>query len=46
MIDEQSMLNSKILSAAERNIRQCVFKGQNSKELRGEVPVVPLFGEN
>ena len=40
IIDEQSMLSSKMLAAAERNVRECVFRGQNSKEIWGGVPVV------
>jgi hypothetical protein len=46
MIDEQSMLSSIILAVTERNVRECVFKGQNSKKIRGGVPVVLLFGDN
>jgi hypothetical protein len=46
MIDEQSMLRSIILAITERNVRECVFKGQNSKEIWGGVPVVLLFGDN
>jgi hypothetical protein len=46
MIDEQSMLSSIILAVTERNVRECVFKGQNSKEIWGGVPVVLLFGDN
>jgi hypothetical protein len=44
MIDEQSMLSSIILAVTKRNVRECVFKGQNSKEIWGWVPVVLLFG--
>jgi len=40
MIDERSMLSSVILAVAERNIRECAFRGQNSKEIWGGVPVV------
>jgi hypothetical protein len=46
MIDEQNMLNSIILAITERNVRQCVFKGQTSTETWGGVPVVLLFGDN
>ena len=46
MIDERSMLSSKILAVAERNVRECAFKGQNSKEIWGGVPVVLLFGDD
>ncbi len=46
MIDEQSMLSSKILAVAERNVSKCAFKGQNSKEIWGGVPVVLLFGDD
>ncbi len=40
------MLSSKFLAVAERNIRECAFKGQNSKEIWGGVPVVLLFGDD
>jgi hypothetical protein len=33
IIDEQSMLSSKVLAAAERNVRHSVYKGQNSGEI-------------
>ncbi len=46
MIDKQIMLSSKILAVAERNVRECAFKGQNSKEIWGGVPVVLLFGDD
>ncbi len=46
MIYKLSMLNSKILTAAEGNIRQCIFKGQNSKEFWGEIQLVLWFGDN
>jgi hypothetical protein len=40
------MLSSIILAITERNVRERVFKGQNSKEIWGGVPVVLLFGDN
>ncbi len=46
MIDEGSMLSSIILAITERNVRECVFKGQHSKEIWGGVLVVLLFGDN
>jgi hypothetical protein len=46
IIDEQSMLSSKVLAAAERNVQHSVFKGQNSGGIWGEVPVVLLFGDD
>jgi hypothetical protein len=46
IIDEQSMLSSKVLAAAERNIRHSVYKGQNSGEIWGGVLVVLLFGDD
>ena len=46
MIDERSMLSSIILAVTERNIRECAFRGQNSKEVWGGVPVVLLFGDD
>ncbi len=45
-IDERSMLSSKVLSAAERNIRKTVYNGQNSQEIWGGVPAVVLFGDD
>jgi hypothetical protein len=33
IIDERSMLSSKVLAAAERNVRHSVYKGQNGKEI-------------
>ena len=44
VIDEQSMISSGILGAAERNIRHCVYGGQNQTELWGGVPVILIFG--
>jgi hypothetical protein len=35
IIDERSMMSSKILAAAERNIQHSVYKGQNSGEIWG-----------
>jgi hypothetical protein len=46
IIDEQSMLSSKVLAAAERNVRHFVYKGQNSGEIWGGVPVVLLYGDD
>jgi hypothetical protein len=46
VLDEQSMLSSKVLAAAESNIRHSVYKGQNSGEIWGGVPVVLLFGDD
>ncbi len=46
IIDERSMLSSKVLAAAERNVRHSVYKGQNGGEIWGGVPVVLLFGDN
>jgi len=46
IIDERSMISSKVLAAAERNTRECVFNGQNSGELWGGLPVVLLFGDD
>ncbi len=45
-IDKRSMLSSKVLGAAERNIRQTVYNGQNSQEIWGGVPAVILFGDD
>ncbi len=33
IIEERSMLSSKVLGAAERNIRKTVYNGQNSQEI-------------
>ncbi len=46
IIDERSMLNSKFLAAAEKNVRHSVYKGQNSGEIWGGVLVVLLFGDD
>jgi hypothetical protein len=46
IIDERSMLSSKVLAAAKRNVRLSVYKGQNSGEIWGGVPVVLLFGDD
>ncbi len=46
IIDERSMLSSKVLAAAERNVRHSVYKGQNSGEIWGGVLVVLLFGDD
>ena len=46
VIDERSQINSKVLAAAERNTRECVYHGQNSNELWGGLPVVLLFGDD
>ncbi len=46
IIDEWSMLSSKVLAEAERNDRHSVYKGQNSGEIWGRVPVVLLFGDD
>ncbi len=40
------MLSSKVLGAAERNIRTAVYNGHNSQDIWGGVPVVILFGNN
>ncbi len=45
-IDERSMLGSKVLGAAERNIRQTVYNGQNNQEIWGGIPAVILFGDD
>ena len=34
------------MAVAERNVRECVFKGKNSKEIWGGVPAVILFGDD
>jgi hypothetical protein len=33
IIDERSMLSSKVLGSAERNIQKTVYNGQNSQEI-------------
>ena len=40
------MISSKVLAAAERNTRECIYNGQNSTELWGGLPVVILFGDD
>ncbi len=46
IIDERSMISSKLLAAAERNTRECIYGGHNSRELWGGMPVVLLFGDD
>ena len=46
IIDERSMISSKVLAAAERNTRQCIYDGHNSGEVWGGLPVVLLFGDD
>jgi len=46
IIDERSMISSKVLAAAERNTRECIYKGQNTSEIWGGLPVVLLFGDD
>ena len=46
IIDERSMISSGLLTAAERNVRHCVFGQQNQKELWGGIPVVLVFGDD
>ena len=46
IIDERSMLSSKVLAAAERNVRKTVYNGQNSQEIWGGIPAVILFGDD
>lgn len=46
IIDERSMISSKVLAAAERNTRQCIYDGQNSTEVWGGLPVVLFFGDD
>ena len=46
IIDERSMLSSKVLGAAEKNIRKTVYNGQNSQEIWGGIPVVIMLGDD
>ena len=46
IIDERSMISSKVLAAAERNTRECIYGGQNTTELWGGLPVVLFFGDD
>ena len=46
VIDERSMIDSKLISAAEKNLRSCAFGGQKSAQYWGGVPVVILFGDD
>ena len=46
VIDERSMISSKVLAAAERNTRECIYRGQNSSQIWGGLPVVLLFGDD
>ena len=40
------MISSKVLAAAERNTRECIYRGQNSSEIWGGLHVVLLFGDD
>lgn len=46
MIDERSMIQSVVIDAAENNLRECAFGGQNSSEFWGGIPAVILFGDD
>jgi hypothetical protein len=46
IVDERSMLSSKVLAAAEINIRKTVYNGQNTQEIWGGIPAVLLFGDD
>jgi len=46
IIDERSQINSMDLGAAEVHTQQCIFKGRNTKEYWGGLPVVLLFGDD
>ncbi len=46
IIDKRSMMSSKVLAAAERNTRECIYRGQNTREIWGGLPVVLLFGDD
>ena len=45
-IDERSLIGSKVLAAAEQNTPECIYRGQNSLEIWGRLPVVHLFGDD
>ena len=46
IIDERSMVGSKLLANSESHLRQCAFNGNNTSEYWGGVPVVILFGDD
>ncbi len=46
IIDKRSMLSSKVLGAAERNIQKTVYNGQHSQEIWGGIPAVLFFGDD
>jgi hypothetical protein len=46
IIDGRSMLCSKVLGAADRNIQKPVYNGQNSQEIWGGIPAALLFGND
>jgi hypothetical protein len=46
IVDERSMLSSKLIAAAERNLRHCVYGQQNQMEKWGGVPVIIIFGDD
>jgi hypothetical protein len=45
-IDKRSMLSSKVLGAAKKNIQKRVHNGQNNQEIWGGIPAVLLFGND
>ena len=46
IIDERSMIQSHVLSCAERNIRQTVYKGMNDEVDWAGIPVVIAMGDD
>lgn len=46
IIDERSQISSLNLAACERNLRECIYNGQNSNEYFGGLPVILLFGDD
>ena len=40
VIDERSMISSKVLAAAEQNTRKCFYRGQNRSKIWGGLPIV------
>ena len=46
IIDNHSMISSKVLAAAERNTIQCIYNGQNSTKVWSGLHVVLLFDDD
>ena len=46
IIDERSQISSQVIAAAERNVRQNVYSGNNQEQYWGGIPVILLVGDD